>query len=83
MQFIMCKGIGQTSTAYTLNGGAVNVGVEGIAQLSNKPMKVIHTVPVMKDTERDAAKKRIGSDLYDIFVRIQVELGLDNEIMKK
>lgn len=39
--------------------------------------KVIHTVPVMTDTERDAAKKRIGSDLYEIFMRIQIELNLE------
>lgn len=42
---------------------------------NNEQIKVIHTVPVMTDTERNAAKKRIGSDLYEIFMRIQTELN--------
>ena len=79
----MRKGIGQTSTAYTLSGGAANVGVEGVRPTGNEQVKVIHNVPVMTDTEREAAKKRIGSDLYEIFMRIQAELRLDNEPTKK
>lgn len=76
--------IGQTSTAYTLNRGVDNVGVREVMQTTgNEQPKVIHTVPVMTDTERDAAKKRIGSDLYEIFMRIQAELHLDNELLKK
>lgn len=54
------------------------MGVEEVMQTGNKQTKVIHTVPVMTDTERDAAKKRVGSDLYEIFMRIQAELHLDN-----
>lgn len=75
--------IGQTSTAYTLSRGVDNVGVEEVMQTSNEQPKVIHTVPIMTDTERDAAKKRIGSDLYEIFMRIQAELHLDNGLLKK
>ena len=77
------KGIVQTSTTYTLSGGVANVGVREVKQTGNGQMKVIHVVPVMTDTEREAAKKRIGSDLYEIFVRIQTELNLDNEITQK
>jgi hypothetical protein len=75
--------IGQTSTAYTLSGGAANVGVEETRKTDNEQVQVIHTVPVMTDDERNAATKRIGSDLYEIFMRIQEELGLDNEIAHK
>lgn len=75
--------IGQTSMAYTLSRGVDNVGVGEIMQTGNEQTKVIHTVPVMTDTERNAAKKRIGSDLYEIFIRIQAELNLDNELLKK
>jgi len=50
---------------------------------SNEQVKVIHVVPDMTDTERDAAKKRIGNDLYEIFMRIQAELHLDNEFDEK
>lgn len=49
---------------------------------NNGQPKVIHTVPVMTDTERDAAKRRIGSDLYEIFMRIQVELNLEMTMNK-
>lgn len=75
--------IGQTSTAYTLSRGVDNVGVREVMQTGNEQPKVIHTVPVMTDTERNAAKKRIGSDLYEIFMRIQAELNIDNELLKK
>lgn len=75
--------IGQTSTAYTLSRGVENVGVEEVMQTGKEQVKVIHTVPNMTDTERDAAKKRIGSDLYEIFMRIQAELNLDSEFQKK
>lgn len=75
--------IGQTSTAYTLSRGVDNVGVREVMQTNKEQPKVIHTVPVMTDTERDATKKRIGSDLYEIFMRIQAELHLDNELLKK
>lgn len=74
--------IGQTSTAYTLSRGVENVGAEEVMQTGNEQVKMIHTVPVMTDTERDAAKKRIGSDLYEIFLRIQAELNLDSEFHK-
>lgn len=77
------NGIGQTSTAYTLSRGVENAGAEGVMQTGNEQVKVIHTVPNMTDTERDAAKKRIGSDLYEIFMRIQAELNLDSEFQKK
>lgn len=77
------KGIRQTSTAYTLSGGAANVGVEEVRQTETEQMKVIHTLPVMTDAERNVAKKRIGSDLYEIFMRIQAELCLDNENLQK
>lgn len=76
------NGIEQTSTTYTLNR-VKNAGVEEVMQTGNEQAKVINTVPVMTDTERDAAKKRIGSDLYEIFMRIQAELNLDNESAKK
>ncbi len=76
------NGIGQTSTAYTLSRGVANVGVEEVRQTDNKRVKVIHTLPVMTEAERDAAKKRIGNDLYEIFMRIQAELHLDNEILQ-
>ena len=77
------KGIRQTSTAYTLSGGVANVGAEEVKQTGNEQVTVIHTIPVMTDTERNAAKKRIGSDLYEIFVRIQAELQFDNENLQK
>ena len=51
---------------------------EGARQTGNAQIEIIHTVPVMTDTERNAAKIRIGSDLYDIFMRIQAQLGIDN-----
>lgn len=59
------------------------MGAEEVIQTGNEQVKVIHTVPVMTDTERDAAKRRIGSDLYEIFMRIQAELNLDSESHKK
>jgi len=59
------------------------VGVEGAGQIGNAQMKVLHTVPVMTDMERDAANKRIGNDLYEIFSRIQAELQLSNEFIQK
>ena len=77
------KGIVQTSTAYTLSGGAANVGVREVKQTGDDQMKVIHVVPVMTDAERNATKKRIGNDLYEIFTRIQAELNLDSEITQK
>ena len=77
------KGMRQTSTAYTLSGGAANVGVREVKQTGDGQMKVIHVVPVMTDAERDAAKKRIGNDLYEIFTRIRAELGLDSESTEK
>ncbi len=79
----VANGIGQTSTAYTLNRGVANVGVEEVRQTDSKRVKVIHTLPVMTDAERDLAKKRIGNDLYEILMRIQAELQLDSEIFKK
>ena len=60
----MRKRIEQTSTAYILGGGAANVKTEGVQKTGNERVKIIHTVPIMTDAERDAAKKRIGSDLY-------------------
>ena len=83
MTSTMRKRIVQTSTAYTLSGGAADVEVREVKQTGNEPVKVIHTVPVMTDTEREATKKRIGNDLYEIFTRIQKELGLDNEFAEK
>ena len=59
------------------------MGAEEVKQVDDEQMKVIHTIPVMTDAERDAAKKRIGSDLYEIFMRIQAELCLDNECLQK
>ena len=57
--------------------------VEEVKQTETEQMKVIHTLPVMTDAERNVAKKRIGSDLYEIFMRIQAELCLDNENLQK
>ena len=79
----MRKRIGQTSTAYTLSRGVANVEDREAKRTSNEQVKVIHVVPDMTDTERDAAKKRIGNDLYEIFMRIQAELHLDNEFDEK
>ena len=59
------------------------MGVGEVKQTDSEQVKVIHSIPAMTDTERDAAKKRIGSDLYEIFMRIQTELGLDNENSQK
>jgi len=75
--------IDQTAAAYTLSGGVANVEVAGVKRIGESQVKVIHVVPLMTDTERDAAKKRIGSDLYEIFMRIQEELNLDNEFAEK
>jgi len=77
------KRIGQTSTAYTLSRGVANVETRGASRTGNEKFKVIHVVPDMTDTEREAAKKRIGNDLYEIFTRIQAELHLDNEFDEK
>lgn len=45
----------------------------------NKEIKIIHKTPNMADIEREKNKKRIGNDLYEIFLRIQKELKPDNE----
>lgn len=40
---------------------------------------ITHTIPKMTDTEREKSKKLIGNDLYEIFLRIQAQLNIDNE----
>jgi hypothetical protein len=44
-----------------------------------KPMRIIHTVPNMTDYERSMAKKRIGSDLCEIFSRVYSKLNVESE----
>ena len=55
---------------------------KNVKQTGNKQVKVIHVVPNMTDTERAAAKKRIGNDLHEIFMQIQTELHLDRVVKK-
>jgi len=59
------------------------VKTDGAKRTNNEQVKVIHVVPDMADTERNAAKKRIGNDLYEIFMCIQEELDLDYELAQK
>ena len=80
----MRKKIGQVSAAHALCGSAANVEVrEEVRQTGNGQVKIINVIPVMTDTERETAKKRIGNDLYEIFTRIRAELGLDSESTEK
>ena len=41
--------------------------------------KVIHTLPNMGEFEREKAKSRIGNDLFEVFLRIQMELKIESE----
>jgi hypothetical protein len=77
------KGIGQAQATYSLSGGVANVKARGVKRNSNEQVKVVHVIPDMTDTERDVAKKRIGNDLHEIFLRIQEELNLGNELAQK
>ena len=80
----MRKKIGQVLAAHALRGGVANVEVrEEVRQTGNGQVKIINVIPVMTDTERETAKKRIGNDLHEIFTRIRAELGLDSESIEK
>ena len=47
---------------------------EKTVDYQGKPVKIIDTVPTMSDAEQDKTKKRIGNDLYEIFLKIKDEL---------
>ena len=80
----MRKKIGQVLTAHALCRGTANVEVrEEVRQTDNGQVRIINVIPIMTDMEREATKKRIGNDLYEIFSRILVELGLDSESTEK
>ena len=42
-------------------------------------IKIIHTFPETDDINREANKKRISNDLYEVFLRIQSQLHPDDE----
>ena len=59
--------------------GAANMTKKQKNEIDYDNIKIIHTVPKMTDTEREKSKKMIGNDLYEVFLRIQSRLNLDNE----
>jgi len=42
--------------------------------VTDKQIKIIHTVPKLSDIEKNKKQKQIGNDLYEIFSKIQAEL---------
>ena len=72
----MNKTLGQSGNSYTRNRGA---SVAGRTLDEQQKIMIKHTVPTMTDAERAATEKRIGADLYEVFLRIQEILKDESE----
>jgi len=79
----------QVNPAYVSTRGVKHMGVtdtvRSIASQKNvvavvPQMKVVSITPKMTEAQRTSAQKRIGNDLFEVFIRIQEHLKSDNEL---
>lgn len=70
----MIRVSGQITPAYVFTGGVGMVDDDVLQQI-----EVIHTVPVMTDTERRVAEKRVSNDLFTVLSAIFNKLNVESE----